>query len=188
MNTQDRRFLHGALLEGPGAGPAPSAGDFPREAGALRLAGVYEWPSGVHKGARTRVVKTGYASSRPQTGLVLSAPETVPATKDTVQVDFAEDLPSGSESFGLVKLRGRVVWQAEGHHILRFHRQMPVGWPEGDHHEADERALSGRTARVEWGSLRSGGWRSETTVARYTARESAACGVVARFYEQEAEQ
>ena len=127
---------------------------------------MYEWPFGAHKGARTRVVKTGYANSRPQTGLVLtathggglpgvelsvglelalpaldvdhvynkadrligqlSAPETAPATKDTVQVDFAEDLPAGSESFGLVKLRGRVVWQAEGHHVLRFHRQMPV--------------------------------------------------------------
>ena len=36
--------------------------------------------------------------------------------------------------------------------------------------------------------MQAGGWRSETTVARYTARESAARGAVARFYEQEAEQ
>ncbi len=35
--------------------------------------------------------------------------------------------------------------------------------------------------------MQAGGWRSETTVARYTARESAARGAVARFYEQEAE-
>ena len=36
--------------------------------------------------------------------------------------------------------------------------------------------------------MQAGGWRSETTVARYTARESAARGAVARFYEQEAGQ
>ena len=36
--------------------------------------------------------------------------------------------------------------------------------------------------------MQAGGWRSETTVARYTARESAARGAVARFYEQEDEQ
>ncbi len=35
--------------------------------------------------------------------------------------------------------------------------------------------------------MQAGGWRSETTVARYTARETAARGAVARFYEQEAE-
>ena len=86
----------------------------------------------------------------------LYAPETAPATLDTVQVDFAEDLPAGATSFGLVKLRGRVVWQSEGHHLLRFHRQMPVGWPEGDHHEADESALTGRTAGVGSASLRFG--------------------------------
>ena len=50
------------------------------------------------------------------------------------------------------KLRGRVVWQAEGHHILRFHRLMLVGWPEGNHHEADESALTGRTAAVGRGA------------------------------------
>ncbi len=33
--------------------------------------------------------------------------------------------------------------------------------------------------------MQAGGWRSETTVARYTARESAARGAVARFYEQQ---
>ena len=36
--------------------------------------------------------------------------------------------------------------------------------------------------------MQAGGWKSETTVARYTAREAAARGGVARFYEQEAEQ
>ena len=35
--------------------------------------------------------------------------------------------------------------------------------------------------------MQAGGWRSETTVARYTARETAARGAVARFYEQEGE-
>ena len=34
--------------------------------------------------------------------------------------------------------------------------------------------------------MQAGGWRSETTVARYTARETAARNAVARFYEQEA--
>ena len=33
--------------------------------------------------------------------------------------------------------------------------------------------------------MQAGGWRSETTVARYTARETAARNAVARFYEQE---
>lgn len=33
---------------------------------------------------------------------------------------------------------------------------MPTGWPEGDHHEADESALTGRTAGVGAGSLRFG--------------------------------
>ena len=36
--------------------------------------------------------------------------------------------------------------------------------------------------------MQAGGWRSETTVARYTAREQASRGAVARFYEQEAGQ
>ena len=35
--------------------------------------------------------------------------------------------------------------------------------------------------------MQAGGWKSETTVARYTARETAARGAVARFYEQEGE-
>ena len=36
--------------------------------------------------------------------------------------------------------------------------------------------------------MRAGGWRSETTVARNTARETATRGAVARLCEQEAEQ
>ncbi len=35
--------------------------------------------------------------------------------------------------------------------------------------------------------MQAGSWRSETTVARYTTRETAARGAVARFYEQEAQ-
>ena len=195
MNAQDRRFLHGALLEGPRTGlPQASDGSFPAGS-SLHYLATCEWPFGAHKGMRTVVVKTA-REYRPTTAFVLTAswggglagvelsaglelalpaldvahvyneahrligqlyaPETAPATLDTVQVDFAEALPAGATSFGLVKLRGRVVWQSEGHHILRFHRQMPVGWPEGDHHEADESALTGRTAGVGSASLRFG--------------------------------
>ena len=35
--------------------------------------------------------------------------------------------------------------------------------------------------------MRAGGWRSETTVAWYTASETAARGAVGRFYEQQGE-
>ena len=69
-----------------------------------------------------------------------------------MQVELTEHLPDGEASFGLVKLRGKILWQAEGHHVLRFHRQMPTGWPGGDHHEADESALTGRTAPVGGGA------------------------------------
>ena len=82
----------------------------------------------------------------------LVSPETAPATKGTVQVELTEYLPYGGATFGLVKLRGKILWQAGGHHILRFHRQMPTGWPEGDHHEADESALTGRTEPVGGGA------------------------------------
>ena len=82
----------------------------------------------------------------------LVSPETAPATKDTVQVELTEYLPDGGATFGLVKLRGKILWQAGGHHVLRFHRQMPTGWPGGDHHEADESALTGRTAPVGGGA------------------------------------
>ena len=74
MNAQNKRFLHGVLLEGPRVGPAQGTGDFPGEAGSLRSFDAYEWPFGAHKGARTRVVKTGYLpGSPPRTGLVLTA-------------------------------------------------------------------------------------------------------------------
>ena len=36
--------------------------------------------------------------------------------------------------------------------------------------------------------MQAGGWRSETTVAKYTARENAASGAVARFYAQKDEE
>ena len=36
--------------------------------------------------------------------------------------------------------------------------------------------------------MQAGGWRSESTVASYTARENAARGAVARFYAQKAEE
>ena len=82
----------------------------------------------------------------------LVSPETAPATKDTVQVDLTERLPKGEATFGLVKLRGKILWQAGGHHVLRFTRQMPTGWPGGNHHEADESAISGRTAPLGGGA------------------------------------
>ena len=75
----------------------------------------------------------------------LVAPETAPATRNTVQVDFAERLTPGTSSFGLTKLRGRILWQAGARHIIRFHRQMPKGWPEAPHVETDESAFTGRT-------------------------------------------
>ena len=74
------------------------------------------------------------------------SPETAPATKNTVQIDFAERLTPGAETFGLAKLRARILWQAGSRHILRIHRQMPAGWPDGNHHETDESAFTGRTA------------------------------------------
>ena len=36
--------------------------------------------------------------------------------------------------------------------------------------------------------MQAGGWKSETTVARYTAREAADRSAVARLYEREGEQ
>ena len=79
----------------------------------------------------------------------LVAPETAQATRNTVQVDFAERLTPGTTSFGLAKLRGRILWQAGARHILRFHRQMPIGWPEAPHVETDESAFTGRTEPMQ---------------------------------------
>ncbi len=79
----------------------------------------------------------------------LVAPETAQATRNTVQIDFAERLTPGTTSFGLAKLRGRILWQAGSRHILRIHRQMPIGWPAGDHHETDESAFTGRTEPMQ---------------------------------------
>ena len=46
-----------------------------------------------------------------------------------------------------------------------------------------------RTKGIEMAAImQAGGWRSETTVARYTARENAARGAVARFYAQRDEE
>ena len=46
-----------------------------------------------------------------------------------------------------------------------------------------------RTKGIEMPAImQAGGWRSETTVARYTARENAARGAVARFYAQRDEE
>ena len=46
-----------------------------------------------------------------------------------------------------------------------------------------------RTNGIEMPAImQAGGWRSETTVARYTAREIAARGAVARFYAQKDEE
>ena len=79
----------------------------------------------------------------------LVAPETAQATRNTVQIEFAERLTPGTTSFGLAKLRGRILWQAGSRHILRIHRQMPIGWPGGDHHETDESAFTGRTEPMQ---------------------------------------
>lgn len=79
----------------------------------------------------------------------LVAPETAQATRNTVQIDFAERLTPGTTSFGLAKLRGRILWQAGARHILRFHRQMPKGWPVPPHDETDESAFTGRTEPMQ---------------------------------------
>ena len=42
----------------------------------------------------------------------LVSPETAPATRNTVQLDFTERLTPGTASFGLAKLRARILWQA----------------------------------------------------------------------------
>ena len=47
-----------------------------------------------------------------------------------------------------MKLRARVPWRDDGRHLLSFRRQMPKGWPESPHVEADESALPGRTHPV----------------------------------------
>ena len=58
---------------------------------------------------------------------------------------------------------------------------VPDPWIAGEYRDGSRRQAAPST-------MQAGGWRSETTVARYTARESAARGAVARFYEQETEQ
>ena len=37
-----------------------------------------------------------------------------------------------------------LLWRQGGRHVIRITRQMPVGWPGGGHHEADESALTTR--------------------------------------------
>lgn len=84
----------------------------------------------------------------------LHSPETAPGTKDTVQIHVAEQFTGqGATSFGLARVRGKLVWQVGGRHVLRFVREMPVGWPSGDHHERDEAAFTGRTGAVPWRSV-----------------------------------
>ena len=79
----------------------------------------------------------------------LHAPETSRAAAGTVQIAVAESMPADCPSFEIVKLRARLLWQSGGRHVLRFIRQMPVGWPSGDHHEEAEAALTGRMGRCE---------------------------------------
>lgn len=42
------------------------------------------------------------------------SPDNAPATRDTVQVHFHEDLPAGVQSFGLIKPRARIPWCVDG--------------------------------------------------------------------------
>ena len=194
MNTQDKRFLHGALYEGrwvefPHVERLPDGAGLGGDSSSWHLR---EWPFGPHAGARTLVMRSE-PTYRPSSAMVLTAtwggglpgfelsvgldlhlpeadpakvyghadrligqlpaPETAQATRDTVQIDIAETLPAGTQTFGLVKVRGKVVWQDGPRHILRFHREMPIGWPAGDHHERDESALTGRTDPVRSGSM-----------------------------------
>ena len=89
-----------------------------------------------------------FGASEHLTGQLIAPPHTAPTTKNTVQIDFGERLVEGTESFGLSHVRGRILWQAGNRHILRIHRQMPRGWPEAPHEEADEAAITGRTAPI----------------------------------------
>ena len=91
----------------------------------------------LRRGARPSVAfggpGPGARKVRPPARVAVVAPETAPATRDTVQVDFHEELPDEVQGFGLVKLRARVPWREDGRHVLLFHRQMPTGWPEAPH-------------------------------------------------------
>ena len=62
---------------------------------------------------------------------------------------------------------------------------------QGQSRPARSRGMAQDLARAKGNAMpaimQAGGWRSETTVARYTARETASRGAVARFYEQEGE-
>ena len=50
MNAQDRRFLHGALLEGPVTGMSHwDDGSFP-SGSSFRYLATCRWPFGTHKG------------------------------------------------------------------------------------------------------------------------------------------
>ena len=77
----------------------------------------------------------------------LVSQETASGIRGTVQVDFAERLPQGAHAFGIVKLRARVPWAADGRHVLHFHGQTPTGRPEAPREEEDESAFTS----MEWG-------------------------------------
>lgn len=82
------------------------------------------------------------ADDAPLTGQVYT-PETSQAHRGTVQLGFAEHQAEGAQSFGIVKLRAKVLYATHGRHVLRFSGEMPTGWPESG---IKERAITGRTA------------------------------------------
>lgn len=181
MNAQDRRFVRAVLGEGEQASAHDRIGDFGNLAYRWSLgpdAGQQTTVYRSYMGEGSHLLLTattggGLAAPEICVGLDLRlddidvervygrsahlighlhAPETAPATKDTVQIHFAEDLPDDNPSFGLVKVRGKLLWQYGERHVLRITRQMPVGWPGGDHHEVDESAFTGREGLCDNGA------------------------------------
>jgi len=105
------------------------------------------------------------------------APITV-AALDAIRRGAADTAPVFGLSTGQIKRRIQAAAKAAGLEGVSSHG-CRIGMAQD----------LARSKGIEMPAImQAGGWRSETTVARYTARESAARGAVARFYEQEAEQ
>ena len=105
------------------------------------------------------------------------APATV-AALDAVRRGAPDSAPLFGLSTGQSKLRIKAAAKAAGMDGVSSHG-CRIGMAQD----------LARAKGIEMPAImQAGGWRSETTVARYTAREQASRGAVARFYEQEAGQ
>ena len=129
--------------------------------------------------APSRAPSTQQSSSTEHTASTTAylAPATVVAL-DRVRHDAADTAPLFGLSASRIKSRIKAAAKAAGlvgvsSHGCRIGMAQDLARAKGIEMPAIMQAV---------------GWRSETTVARYTAREIATRGAVARFYEQEAEQ